>query len=175
MDGNPWRKGQPSLGSCEGRARGLLTQCAQPTRLKMDQPEHLLGRGGLLNIFPLEDLRPAQPERGRMRLMVLSALVGVLCMSVLISVAGRVYRYVYVTYMQLCVCVPTGDIFSALLLVGPGGMEWWQPCLSRAARSGPIPSQNPFPPLRTGPQSRVEFINAAQALPAMGPGPQALP
>lgn len=112
MDGNPWRKGQPSLGSCEGHARGLLTQCAQPTRLKMDQPEHLLGREGLLNIFPLEDLRPAQPERGRMRLMVLSALVGVLCMSVLISVAGHVYRYVYVTDVQLCVCAYRGHILS---------------------------------------------------------------
>ena len=77
-------------------------------------------------------------------------------------------------HIHICVCVPTGYTFSALLLVGLGGMEWWQPCLCRAARSRPIPYQNPSPPLQTGPRTRVEFINAAEAPSAMGPGPQAL-
>lgn len=71
--------------------------------------------------------------------------------------------------------VPTGNTFSALPLIGPGGTEWWQPCLSQAARSGPIPYQNPFLPLQSGPRTRVEFINAAQAPSVVGPGPQALP
>lgn len=82
-------------------------------------------------------------------------------MSVLISVAGHVYRYV--CYIYTFVCMPAGNIFSALLLVGPGGMERWQPCLCQAATSGPIPYQNPFPPRQTGPRTKVEFINAAQA------------
>lgn len=76
-------------------------------------------------------------------------------MPVLISVAGHVYRYVYVTYTHLCVRVPAGTTFSTLLLVGPRGMEQWQSRLCQAARSGPVPYQNPFPPLQTGLRTRV--------------------
>lgn len=60
--------------------------------------------------FPLMDLHPDQPER--VRPLVLSVFVWVL--------------HIYVVYVHLCV-VPAANRCSALLLLGPGGIELQEP------------------------------------------------
>lgn len=49
--------------------------------------------------------------------------------------SGHIYVYIWCIQV-LCVHVPVGKTFSALLLVGPGGMEQQQPHFSWAAGFG---------------------------------------
>jgi len=61
-----------------------------------------------------------------------------LTVSVLICVAGHtcIYMYTHTWYIPVFVCVPVGNTFSAVLWVGPGGVELRHHCLSQAAGSG---------------------------------------
>lgn len=74
-----------------------------------------------------------------------------LSVSVLLCVAVCVYLCMYVVYTYLFLRVPTGNIFSALLRVGPGGVELWWPHLSWAAGSGNL-EVNPADTARAYPQ-----------------------
>lgn len=47
----------------------------------------------------------------------------------------RASMYVCDVYILMFVCVPTGNIFSATLRLGPGEVELWWPLLPQAAKS----------------------------------------